>query len=138
MKQKYLNHKRYHESHREKPMELAQKTCVQPQTRSNTAAVPCSRRQDQRPAVTERDAQLDVRWWCFDIDLLTLSASSERRWYQVLTPARPYRTVPGVHAYEYSSCLHSCRVYSVLHWFDFTQHYLVLARHEPRIPRYAW
>ena len=43
MKQKYLNHKRYHESHREKPMELAQtqKTCVQPQTtstsRSNTA-----------------------------------------------------------------------------------------------------
>ena len=33
--------------------------------------VPCSRRgQDQRPAVTERDAQLDVRWWCFDIDLL--------------------------------------------------------------------
>jgi len=30
MKQKYLNHKRYHESHvhREKPMELAQ-TCVQ-------------------------------------------------------------------------------------------------------------
>ena len=30
MKQKYLNHKRYYESHREKPMELAQKTCVQP------------------------------------------------------------------------------------------------------------
>ena len=39
--------------------------------------VPCSRRgQDQRPAVTERDAQLDLRWWCFDIDLLTLSASA--------------------------------------------------------------
>jgi len=43
--------------------------------------VPFSRRgQDQQPAVTERDAQLDVRWWCFNIDLLAVSASSERRW----------------------------------------------------------
>jgi len=43
--------------------------------------VPFSRRgQDQRPAVTERNAQLDVRWWCFDIDLLAVAASSERRW----------------------------------------------------------
>ena len=54
-------------------MELAQKTCVQPQTRSNTAVATGSVQpyQDQPPAVTERDAQLDVRWWCFDIDLLT-------------------------------------------------------------------
>jgi len=89
MKQKYLNHKRYHESHRKKPIELAQKTCVQPLIRSNTAVATGSAQPSWSGPATGSDGEgcatvTGREVWCFDIDLLAVSASCERRWLKIV------------------------------------------------------